>query len=65
MTYDYTDRLGFAKMPPGYQLLGLDSGHFIWFHEQSDLESCIHWNRWATYKGAWEHHKTTQKDNEQ
>ena len=28
-SFDYTNRLGFAKMPPGYLLIGLDSGHFL------------------------------------
>ncbi len=60
MTYDYTNSLGFVKMPPGYQLLGLDSGHFIWFHEQSDLESAIHWDKWTIYKWAWEDYRSNK-----
>lgn len=54
MVYDYTNRLGFASMPPGYRLLGLDSGHFIW-ERASDMEqSAIHWDKWIVRRWAWE-----------
>lgn len=49
---DHTNRLGFAKMPAGYVLLQLDSGHFMWHHPESDDDSCIHWDKWASYRGA-------------
>lgn len=49
---DHTHRLGFVKMPQGYHLLQLDSGHFMWRHEQSDDESCISWDKWWIYKSA-------------
>lgn len=49
---DHTNRLGFVKMPAGYHLLQLDSGHFMWFHEESDEESCISWDKWWIYQGA-------------
>lgn len=32
---NYTNRLGFVKMPPGYLLIGLDAGHFL-FERESD-----------------------------
>lgn len=51
-TVDHTNRLGFAKMPSGYHLLQLDSGHFMWFHPDRDTDSCIHWDKWAVYRGA-------------
>ena len=54
---DHTNRLGFAKMPEGYALIQLDSGHFMWHHDASDDESCIHWDKWAIYRGAVENSK--------
>ena len=54
---DASRSLGRQKMPPGYQIIQLDSGHFIWFHEQSDDESCIHWSKWAIYRGAHDDYK--------
>lgn len=55
--YDRTDSLGIQKMPPGYHLIQLDSGHYIWDHPKTDTESCIHWDRWAIYRGAWAHYR--------
>jgi hypothetical protein len=49
---DHTNRLGFAKMPAGYKLLQLDSGHFIYEREHDEAESSIHWNKWAVYRWA-------------
>ena len=49
---DHTDRLGISKMPPGYRLLQLDSGHFIYERESDGVESCIHWSKWAVRKWA-------------
>jgi hypothetical protein len=44
--------LGFVKMPPGYALmLNGDESHFYWLRHDG-LESVIHWNRWAVYRGA-------------
>lgn len=57
---DHTSRLGFVKMPEGYALLQLDSGHFMWRHEESDDESCIHWNKWWAYRGARLNEKLTR-----
>lgn len=54
---DHTSRLGIAKMPPGYRLLQLDSGHFIWEREADDAESEIHSNKWAVYRGAWANYR--------
>lgn len=55
---DVSRALGRCKMPVGYTLLQLDSGHFMWRHEESDDESCIHWNKWAIYRGAHADSKT-------
>ena len=46
-SFDYTNRLGIKKMPPGYLLIGLDSGHFLFERESDEEESAIHWNRWT------------------
>lgn len=51
--FDYTNRLGFLSMPPGYKLLGLDSGHFLWERESDKMDSVIHWDKWAIRRGAW------------
>lgn len=53
--YDCTDRLGIQKMPPGYKLWQLDSGHYLWDFEDR-IESVIHWNKWAIYRSAWKHY---------
>lgn len=49
---DASHCLGRLKMPEGYKLLQLDSGHFMWRHDESNDESCIHWSKWAIYHGA-------------
>lgn len=49
---DASRSLGRCKMPIGYQLFQLDSGHFMWRHDESDDESCISWSKWAVYHGA-------------
>lgn len=55
---DYTDRLGFAKMPEGYKLYFIsESGHFFWYKESTQEESCLHWNKWVVYKWAKFHSK--------
>jgi hypothetical protein len=61
MHHDYTNRLGFVKMPPGYTLLLLDESHFVWYCEETDEESCINWDRWCVYHGAWAHYKERTK----
>lgn len=50
---DYTDRLGFAKMPDGYRLLlNPDETHFFWLCESDGRESSIDWNRWRVRRKA-------------
>ena len=39
------------KLPPGYAVVQLDSGHYLW--TEGDRESSIHWNRWPVFRGAW------------
>lgn len=61
MNVDVSSRLGGkAKLPPGYKMFQLDSGHFIWECEETDEESCIHWNKWAVYRGAHRDHQSRQ-----
>ena len=55
-SFDYTDRLGIQKMPPGYLLIGLDSGHFMWERTSDEEESAIHWNKWEVRRWAWQYH---------
>lgn len=50
--YDHEDAaLGCVRMPPGYLLVRVDD-HWMWVHPETDRESCIHWDRWAIYRGA-------------
>lgn len=45
--------LGIQKMPKGYELwLNYDRTHFYWVESETERESCIHWNKWAIYRGA-------------
>lgn len=55
-SFDYTDRLGIQKMPPGYLLIGMDSGHFMWERVSDEAESAIHWNKWEVRRWAWQDH---------
>jgi hypothetical protein len=58
-TDDFYEGYGRAKLPPGYGVLHLDSGHFMWVLLCEDdptdwtIESSIHWDRWAVWRGAW------------
>ena len=46
------DSLGIQRMPKGYALmLNCDESHFYWLRHDG-AESCIHWNKWAVYRGA-------------
>ena len=47
-----SDSLGIQKMPEGYELmLNCDETHFYWLRFDG-VESCIHWDKWAVYRGA-------------
>ena len=51
------DSLGFKKMPEGYDLmLNDDQTHYYWSKDDS-IESDIHWNKWAVWRGAVAHSK--------
>ena len=63
-SFDYTNRLGIKKMPPGYLLIGLDSGHFLFERESDEEESAIHWNRWAVWRWAWQDYQANQQQQE-
>jgi hypothetical protein len=44
--------LGIVKMPPGYKLMiDSDEVYYYWLRDDG-AESCIHWNKWAVYRGA-------------
>ena len=47
--------LGFVEVPDGYIIEQLDSGHWIWTHSETDAQSCIHWDKWAVYRGCKAH----------
>ena len=61
-SFDYTDRLGIKKMPPGYLLIGLDSGHFMWERVSGEAESAIHWSKWAIWRSAWHDYNAQQQE---
>jgi hypothetical protein len=44
--------LGFVNMPDGYELVQVDSGHWLWVETATDRESVIDCDRWAIYRGA-------------
>ena len=44
--------LGFQRMPLGYELWQLDSGHWMWVETRTGRESVIDVNRWRIYQGA-------------
>jgi hypothetical protein len=49
--------LGIQQMPEGYALmLNVDETHFYWLRYDG-LESYIHWDKWAIYRGAKAHDK--------
>lgn len=55
--YDKSNSLGIKKMPKGYKLmLNGDRTHYYWLKDD-ETESCIHWDKWAVYRGAVEHSK--------
>ena len=56
MVIDRTHSLGIKTMPPGYNLLQLDSGHYIWERQSDHEESAIHWNKWEVWRWAWHDH---------
>ena len=53
------ERFGKAKLPPGYAVFRVDSGHFMWVAFDGDdpseyhTESVIDWDRWNVWRGAW------------
>ena len=56
MTYEIRNSaLGFYKMPEGYDLIQLDSGHWMWSNDEGRSESCISVDKWDIYYGAVSH----------
>ena len=45
-----------TPLPPGYTIVQLDSGHYMWVHNDGkrERESCMHWDRWAVWRGVFE-----------
>jgi hypothetical protein len=55
---DVSNSLGIKKMPGGYALmLNNDQTHYYWLRLGDELESDIHWDKWAVWRGAVEHSK--------
>jgi len=53
--------LGFQKMPEGYNLWLYDEMHYVWEEIATEIESDVHWDKWAVYRGAKKHaEKETQ-----
>jgi hypothetical protein len=54
---DVSNSLGIKKMPEGYTLmLNNDQTHYHWSKDDR-VESDIHWDKWAIWRGAVEHSK--------
>jgi hypothetical protein len=54
---DVSNSLGIKKMPEGYTLmLNNDQTHYYWSKDDR-VESDIHWDKWAIWRGAVEHSK--------
>jgi hypothetical protein len=44
------------KLPPGYRVLQIDSGHYLWVDDKG-RESTISVDRFDAYRGAWKDYK--------
>lgn len=55
----WCDNVGFSArcrpLPPGYRIVQLDSGHFLWVFDDN-LEGPISWDRWWVRRCAFHHH---------
>ena len=52
---------GGAQLPPAYFVIRADD-HTMWIRltesgQDWDLEGHIHWDRWASFRGAWAHYR--------
>ncbi len=56
MSAAVTIGFGGAKLPPGYAVIRCDD-HTMWVRltlgGDYDREGVIHWDRWASFRGAW------------
>ena len=49
-------------LPTGYHIVQLDSGHYMWIWSPTavaddyEFESEIHCNKWAVWRGVFEHY---------
>ena len=54
-----SNSLGIRQMPTGYALMiNNDMTHFYWL-KMDGTESTISWDKWAIYRGAIKHSKTS------
>lgn len=50
------------KLPPGYRVVYSDD-HTLWLApDEQETEGLIHWNRFASYRGAWAHYRAICKE---
>ena len=47
-----------TPLPPGYVVERVDD-HWCWVRLADDIESAVHWNHWACWRGAWAHYRET------
>lgn len=49
-------------LPPGYKIVQLNSGHYLWVLEGEfkDTEGSISWDRWWVRRCAFAHHAAMQ-----
>jgi len=52
-------RLGRAKLPPAYRVVWCDD-HTLWLAPDGRTEGALHWNKWASFRGAWKHYNNAQ-----
>jgi hypothetical protein len=45
----------YSPLPPGYRVIQLDSGHFLWTHDESCSEGVISWDRYWVRRCAFAH----------
>ena len=49
-------------LPPGYRVIQLDSGHYLWVLDGPGVETegLISWDRWWVRRCAFAHHEVTR-----
>jgi hypothetical protein len=48
----------YKPLPPGYKIVQLDSGHYLWVLEgvHKDTEGFMSWDKWWVRRCAFAHH---------